>query len=80
LDDNTLDLLRAYRFKVESALTGRSFEMRRVIPKAELPSLKSMEKKVKRLSGYRSIRYDCCPQSCICYTGHYKDDLECPKC
>jgi hypothetical protein len=81
LDDRTLDLLRAYRFKVESALTGRSFEMmRHIIPKAELPSLRSMEKKVRHLSGYRSIRYDCCPQSCICYTGHYKEDLECPKC
>src|SRR6201999_466480 len=81
LDEHVLDLLRAYKFRVESNLTDRDFgRLRCVIPKAEMPSLKSIGTRVRQLSGIQSVHYDCCPHSCVCYTGPYKDDDKCPKC
>jgi hypothetical protein len=76
-----LSLLRAYTLKVEDGLTDKTFnKLRFAFPQASIDTLKNTEKRIHFLSGFQPVRYDCCPSSCICYTGPYETLLKCPKC
>src|SRR5277367_2763684 len=81
LDENDLTLLRAYALKVEDGVTNATFnKFRFAFPQAPLNSIKSTEKRVQFLSGFRPVRYSCCPSSCVCFTGPYETLQQCPKC
>lgn len=81
LDEDELTLLRAYSLRVDDGITEKTFnKLRFIFPQAAIDSLKNTEKRVQFLSGFQPVRYDCCPSSCICYTGPYEALLECPKC
>ena len=45
-----------------------------------MDTLKNTEKRIQSLSGFQPVCYDCCPSSCVCYTGPYETLLKCPKC
>jgi hypothetical protein len=55
-------------------------KLRFAFPQASIDTLKNTEKRIQSLSGFQPVRYDCCPSSCICYTGPYETLLKCPKC
>src|SRR5271154_7105109 len=81
LDENDLTLLRAYALKVEDGVTNATFnKFRFAFPQAPLNSIKSTEKRVQFLSGFRPVRYSCCPSSCVCFTGPYETLQQCLKC
>ena len=45
-----------------------------------MASLKTTLKRVQFLAGFQPERYDCCINSCICFTGPYVDLTTCPTC
>ena len=55
-------------------------KLRFAFPQASIDTLKNTEKHIQSLSGFRPVCYNCCPSSCICYTGPYETLLKCPKC
>jgi len=81
LDKSDLSLLHAYTLKVEDGLTDKTFsKLHFVFPQASIDTLKNTEKRIQSLSGFQPVHYDCCPSSCICYTGPYETLLKCLKC
>jgi hypothetical protein len=81
LDESDLTLLRTYALKLEERLTDKAFnKLRFVFPQAPIDTLKNTEKRVQFLSGFQPVRYQCCPSSCVCYTGPYETLNKCPKC
>jgi hypothetical protein len=81
LDVVDLSLLRAYTLKVEDGLTDMTFnKLRLVFPESSVETLKNTMSRVRSLSGFEPIRYACCPDSCVCFTGPYEDLSQCPKC
>ena len=45
-----------------------------------LPKITSLRSRVKFLAGIEPELYDCCPNSCCCYTGPHERLRECPYC
>ncbi|KAB5591793.1 hypothetical protein CTheo_4785 [Ceratobasidium theobromae] len=45
-----------------------------------LPSLKSIRQRMLALSAIKPIDFDCCKNSCVCYTGYMADLDQCPHC
>ncbi|KZV89278.1 hypothetical protein EXIGLDRAFT_574383, partial [Exidia glandulosa HHB12029] len=43
-------------------------------------SLKHAHTRLSKLSGIRPLRFDCCWNSCCCFTGKYSDLHNCPFC
>lgn len=81
MDASDLSLVHAYALKVEDNITNGTFErFRFAFPDASIPTLKETESRIKFLSGFQGVAYDCCPNSCICYTGPYESVLICPTC
>ncbi|PPR04117.1 hypothetical protein CVT24_010600 [Panaeolus cyanescens] len=72
---------RRYIFKVEGHLSERKFnQLPQVYPDTPHESLKRTKKHIESLSGFQSVRYDCCVDSCVCFTGTFKDLDKCPVC
>ena len=38
------------------------------------------KKRVRSLAGFKPVRYSCCINSCVCFTGPYENLAECPNC
>ncbi|PPQ78920.1 hypothetical protein CVT24_012419, partial [Panaeolus cyanescens] len=72
---------RRYAFKVEGHLSDRLFrQLPQVYPETQHESLKLHKKHIESLSGFSPIRYHCCVNSCICFTGQYEELDKCPAC
>lgn len=81
MDEGDLGLLRAYAFKIEERLTQKAFnKLPLVFPSANVESFKKTEHRVQRLSGFQPVLYDCCINSCVCFTGPYEKLNDCPVC
>ncbi|KAI0039305.1 hypothetical protein FA95DRAFT_1465069, partial [Auriscalpium vulgare] len=82
LSESDLDMLRAFALKVEDNLSAATFgKMRYAFPRTGLDTLDNTKARMSFLSGFKAaVRYDCCINSCICYTGPYADLTECPHC
>jgi hypothetical protein len=65
-----------------SGMSDHTFNMLRFAfsEDMEILSLYRSLHRVAMLSGVEPIWFDCCPGSCIAYTGEYVDDEECPEC
>lgn len=75
-----MNFLRAYALKVDEHLTDKVFEkFRFAFPSAELGTLKAVQRRIASLSGFRTTRYDCCVNSCVCFTGPYENLDTCPN-
>ena len=62
-------------------LTQTAFNLLpRVFPDQSICSWKVSCSRIQFLSGFQPIRYDCCLNSCICYTAQYKNLDHCPLC
>ncbi|KAF7761920.1 hypothetical protein Agabi119p4_9912 [Agaricus bisporus var. burnettii] len=80
LGEADIDLLLKFTLKVEDRLSDRTFaRMERVFRQERQESLKMTKKRVRVLSGLQPIRYSCCINSCVCFTGHYEHYTMCPN-
>lgn len=81
MDEEDMNLLRAYNFKIEERLTEKAFnKLPYAFPSANVKSFKRTEHRVQRLSGFQPVLYDCCINSCVCFTGPYEKFTQCPVC
>jgi hypothetical protein len=77
-----MNVIRAHNYRVNTNLGSIAYAM---LPRAfpvlnDLPSLKRLRTRIKYLSDVAAVRYDCCINSCCCYTGPYAELTKCPYC
>jgi hypothetical protein len=77
-----LAICRAFAFLVRTRLTDKNFAM---IPETwpEISGFHSkhvLRAKAQGLAGVEPLRFDCCPNSCVCFAGHYTSLEKCPRC
>ncbi|KAJ7159302.1 hypothetical protein C8R43DRAFT_881989, partial [Mycena crocata] len=72
--------IRAHNYKVDTDLGARAYDkLGRAFPElADLPTRQRLQTQIAFLSGVVPVNYDCCPNSCCCYTGAYADLESCP--
>ena len=81
ISDHDLDILRPFGLKIRNNLTASTFhEMSYNFSKAGMMNLAKTRSHVRALSRFGPMKFACCINSCICYTGPYADLDECPKC
>ena len=51
-----------------------------IAPKMRLPSLRRMKERLQRLTHIKRETFDCCPNSCMAFTGEYKAATNCSYC
>ncbi|KAK6980584.1 hypothetical protein R3P38DRAFT_2579849, partial [Favolaschia claudopus] len=72
--------IRAHNYKVDTDLGARAYDkLSRAFPElADLPSRQRLQTQIAFLSGVVPVKYDCCVDSCCCFTGQYAELEECP--
>jgi hypothetical protein len=81
ISDHDLDILRPFGMKIRNNLTASAFhEMSYNFSKAGMQNLDKTRSHVQALSRFKPVKFACCINSCICYTGSYADLDECPNC
>ena len=81
LSKSDMSILRAYSFKVNEHITDKAFaKIPHAFPSDPVPSIDICKSRVQFLSGLKPERYDCCINSCCCFTGRHKDCTKCPYC
>jgi len=81
ISDHDLDILRPFGMKIRNNLTTLAFhEMSYNFCKAGMVNLAKTRSHVRALSHFEPMKFACCINSCICYTGPYADLDECTKC
>ncbi|KAG8743239.1 hypothetical protein FRC10_000240 [Ceratobasidium sp. 414] len=76
-------LVQAFNYKVTTDISGISYsKLRRAFPDrlGDLPSASKLCTRVGVVAGLRSTEVDCCVNSCVAFTGPYKDEEYCPHC
>lgn len=74
--------IRAHNFKVDTELGARVYDkLPRAFPELSgLPSRRLLQTQIAFLSGVKPVPYDCCVNSCCCYTDSYEPLDRCPYC
>ncbi|KAG8764402.1 hypothetical protein FRC12_008110 [Ceratobasidium sp. 428] len=75
--------VQAFNLKVSTDISGISYsKLRRAFPDrlGDLPTEAKLRTRVGIISGLNGSPVDCCVNSCIAYTGPYKDEVICPYC
>ena len=81
ISDHDLDILRPFGMKIRNNLTASTFdEMSHNFSKAGMVNLAKTRSHVRALSRFEPVKFACCINSCICYTGPDANLDECPKC
>ena len=81
ISDYDLDILRPFGMKIRNNLTASTFhEMSYNFSKAGMKNLAKTRSHVRALSRFEPVKFACCINSCICYTGPYADYGRCPNC
>ncbi|KAJ7091092.1 hypothetical protein C8R44DRAFT_584411, partial [Mycena epipterygia] len=82
LSAGDLNDIRAFNFKVDTQITDSAFDkLSLAFPQlADISSLYSLQKRIAFLSGVKPVKYDCCINSCMCYTGRYSTLQHCTFC
>lgn len=81
LSDNDTLITQSFNYKVTTDISGVAFgKLPRAFPTrlGSLPSEKDVYARAKSLSAFDGIKIDCCVNSCIAYTGVYKNLHTCP--
>ncbi|KAF9473564.1 hypothetical protein BDN70DRAFT_771485, partial [Pholiota conissans] len=75
-------ICRAFSFKLQANLTDKSYSKAPLAfnTNPQLPKIGALRSRVAFLSGFKPQRFDCCPSSCICYTGPREKLQACPIC
>ena len=70
LAEEDLNTIRAFALKVHDHLSDETYErFPYVFPSVSLPSVRKSRRRLEHLAGFKAVLYDCCPNSCMCYTG-----------
>ncbi|KAG9119148.1 hypothetical protein FRC07_005985, partial [Ceratobasidium sp. 392] len=75
--------VQAFNMKVSTDISGISYsKLRRAFPDrlGDLPTEAKLRTRIGVISGLDGSPVDCCVNSCIAYTGPYKDEVICPYC
>ena len=81
ISDHDLDILRLFAMKIRNNLTETTFhEMSYNFSNAGMKNLAQTRAHVRDLSRFKPMKFTCCINSCMCYTGLYADLDECPNC
>ncbi|KAL1741823.1 hypothetical protein HDZ31DRAFT_12038, partial [Schizophyllum fasciatum] len=81
LSDQDLALLRHFALKNTTEMTEETFaKLRYAFPESNVASYKVTRRRAAFLSRFQPVPYDCCINSCCCYTGSYLDKQSCPFC
>ncbi|TFY81334.1 hypothetical protein EWM64_g2680 [Hericium alpestre] len=81
ISNNDRQLLRLYAFKLRHHITDSAYkDLGSVFPHQDIPSLTSARTRIALLAGFKPVLYDCCPNSCVCYTGPHSNLDSCPYC
>ena len=82
LSPDDMSSIRAHNYKVSTNLGAKAYEkLPRAFPElSHLPSLQRLRSRITFLSGIKHVNYDCCKQSCCCFTGPYAELTTCPFC
>jgi len=75
-----LDLYLSVSNVAQETYTSVRKAILRRYPDDEIPSYNEIKSYVAELSGVHSIEHDMCINSCLAYTGPYKDLQTCPEC
>ena len=81
LSEDDLDTVRAFALKVKDHLSDKTYErFPYAFPRHSLPSARQSRRRMEQLAGFKTVLYDCCINSCLCYTGPYNDLDQCLYC
>ncbi|KIN97007.1 hypothetical protein M404DRAFT_918434 [Pisolithus tinctorius Marx 270] len=82
LSDSDRDNIRAFNLPVRGRIAQTAFKQMRwsFRHKINLDSEYVIFKRVACLAAVTTVKYDCCPDSCILYAGKYRQLLVCPHC
>ncbi|KAL1740479.1 hypothetical protein HDZ31DRAFT_47431, partial [Schizophyllum fasciatum] len=82
LTEDDKQLLRLFAYKNSgSGITDASYrQLAYVFTKIDIPSYKVVKARAAQLSNFEPVAYDCCINSCCCFTGPHKDKTTCPFC
>lgn len=80
LTEEDRDNIRAFNLRMKTMMSREDYaEMRKTFDhKMNLDSLYVATRRIAELSGLKETLYDCCVNSCICYTGKYSNLNRCP--
>jgi hypothetical protein len=77
----TFDEILAFKLQIDSNMGANNFDRFRIhFPQLGLPSLHNVCKDMQRLSGLTTRLYDCCRNSCVCFSGPHAELDACPYC
>lgn len=82
LSEDDMTTIRAHNFKVDTDIGANTFEkLPRAFPELrDISSLQKLRTRVTFLSGVKPVVYDCCKNSCVCFTGAFEKLEKCPHC
>jgi hypothetical protein len=73
--------MRPFALKVNTHLKSSAYNsLKYAFPDTPVPTWKQSQARAATLSGYSPERYDCCVNSCCCFTGPHAELTECPYC
>ncbi|KAF8666235.1 Transposase family tnp2 [Rhizoctonia solani] len=75
--------VEAFNYKVDTDISGRAYaKLPRAFPDRlpDLPTDPKLPKQINKILTYVPYTIDCCVNSCIAFTGRYKDLIGCPWC
>ncbi|KAL1712195.1 hypothetical protein EV715DRAFT_214129, partial [Schizophyllum commune] len=77
-----MENIRAFNYKVEADLSAQNYtKLRRAFPSLkDLLTHNRLQTRMAFLSGLSPSRFDCCVNSCCCFTGPYATLEKCPFC
>ncbi|KAF9471529.1 hypothetical protein BDN70DRAFT_819870, partial [Pholiota conissans] len=75
-------ICRTFSFKLQTNLTDRGYSMVPIAFQSDppLPKIDTLRARVTFLAGFKPQHFDCCPNSCVYYTGLYDKLQKCPIC
>ncbi|KAH7096494.1 hypothetical protein BKA62DRAFT_592398, partial [Auriculariales sp. MPI-PUGE-AT-0066] len=76
-----MHILQMFAMRHELGLTERQYtDMPRYTGSALNPPTKRSRRRLARLSDVTAVKYDCCVNSCCCFTGPHAEGESCPFC
>jgi hypothetical protein len=82
LDESDRAMCRAFAFKVSTHMPDAAWKKAcyafHTTP--PIPGLLQLRSRANFLAGFTAEVYDCCPNSCLCYTGPHSDATSCVYC
>ena len=82
LDEGDHTICRAFAFKVSTYMADAAWKKAPLAFQTTfpLPTLLQLHSRISFLAGFNAQTYDCCPNSCVCYTGPHAHATSCTYC